>query len=145
MKYFCEHCGHLLDEEDIDRYKWTDAGEIGEDWFCPYCKSPNISEAVTCDICGEYVVVSTRDDYYPEDNYRTDCICAECAEAIDKEFMSMFKACKINTKLSLLELSQRFFARAEAKYWYENELKEADRELKRLQNDAEDNTMGACG
>ena len=146
MKYFCEHCGRLLDEEEIDRYKWADRdGTEGEDWLCPYCKSPYIGEAQTCDICGDYVVISTKEDYYPEENYRSDCICSDCAEAIDKEFISMFKACKVNTKLSLVELSKRFFDRAEQQYWYEEKLREADRELKRLQNAAKDNAMGTRG
>ena len=74
MKYICEDCGCILDEEWVvfqeDRdtgYKWIE---------CPHCKSDDLSEAHECRECGKVV----RDEDLCEG------VCEDCfEEAVEDE------------------------------------------------------------
>ena len=56
--YICNNCGALL-ESTVSIHEYHDELEdhpIEEYHGCPYCKCSDVSEAVQCDLCGEYVV-----------------------------------------------------------------------------------------
>ena len=55
--YICNNCGELI-ESTISIHEYHDELDerpVEEYHGCPYCKSNDVSEAVQCSLCGEYV------------------------------------------------------------------------------------------
>lgn len=59
-RYFCEECGHVATEDELDYYEERDTGEGGygnvmySEARCPECGSEDLIEAKECPICGEW-------------------------------------------------------------------------------------------
>lgn len=135
MRLFCENCGELFTEDEAITYDWTDEhGKAWTDIECPKCHSGIISQANECELCGEYVVVSTYDDYYPTGNFRTGDICSSCANEIDDMLITSLKDIKKRyPDVSGEDISRIVFNRAECKNWYEEEMR-CDRDAARISN-----------
>lgn len=70
MKYICDDCGSVLDEDDLrtERSYVSDyMGGCYEDYSVCHCGG-SVSEASTCDICGEY--------FHDDDLYSG--VCEDC-------------------------------------------------------------------
>lgn len=81
MKYYCEDCGEVFDEDEIELRV---NGEWLEYWgsrvyrevntsLCPHCGSESIQEASYCDKCGEA---------YPPENLDENNLCEDCKEGV---------------------------------------------------------------
>lgn len=85
MKYICDKCGCVCDEENLDVvYQWDGEGVMGgyhpvED-SCPNCGCTDLSEAEECSECGEDFA---KDDMIETDNF---WYCKECAKNIHDLF-----------------------------------------------------------
>lgn len=96
----CRNCNSVFSEED----RKTVCENRGEFWgspaferisVCPVCGSDDISDAVKCDICGEYF---DSDEAYYADIYRVCPVCKDKAEKkyrewaarVESEFLQTF-------------------------------------------------------
>lgn len=86
MKYFCDDCKEVFDEEDIRlRRAWgTDSLGDYEEWDeerCPHCGSREIYEdAVKCECCDDY--------FHPDD---VECgICKNCINSVRDDIDEVF-------------------------------------------------------
>ena len=64
MKYYCDSCGRILDEDEVEFYE-----ELGSTRLICTCGSDEVYEATACLLCGEPLP--------PEQ-----CYCEECAETM---------------------------------------------------------------
>lgn len=81
-RYFCEECGHVATEDELDYYEERDTGEGGYGNvmyslpLCPECGSEDLIEAKECPICGEW-------------HGNDDVICDPCTEDIRKAWSEL--------------------------------------------------------
>ena len=84
MKYICESCGELFEEEDLDfggekQYEYVDKGCCVVPYFVGYSHEDltcscggRIVEAKKCDICNKYAHIKY--------NEYSVCVCEDCVE-----------------------------------------------------------------
>lgn len=53
--FYCEDCDSFVEETKLIRYEDTEIWHQGFKQICPLCNSEEITEAVKCAKCGEYV------------------------------------------------------------------------------------------
>ena len=73
MKYYCNNCEKIFEETELD---------AGENYFrmpiyiCPNCRSEDLEECDTCELCGEYIEPDTM-------------FCRDCREEIKTTWENM--------------------------------------------------------
>lgn len=98
MKYFCDDCKEVFDEEDIELYRAWGTDSLGDyqEWDeerCPHCGSRDIYEdAVQCECCDDY--------FHPDD---VECgICKNCINSVRDdidEVLEFATACNLENEL----------------------------------------------
>lgn len=82
--YYCESCDMFFDEPDLMLYQDAEIGHQSYISVCPHCKNEEISEAVKCAKCGEYVK-----------EIETNGMCVKCVNDLQLkayDFISKFDA-----------------------------------------------------
>lgn len=72
MKYFCNDCGKIYSEEQMD----ADVDKYSSWYVCPNCHSADVEECDRCELCGDYIEPYTL-------------FCKDCAEEIKTTWENM--------------------------------------------------------
>ena len=83
MKYYCNDCNHIIDEDGLatrkERHEFWGAPYYEEFYMCPHCKGEDLEGVIgECCVCGKLVTSCYR-------NNNDEIICEECYENFDIE------------------------------------------------------------
>ena len=90
MKYYCNECGEIYDETQMDS---------GENFFrmpiyvCPNCHSENVEECDRCELCGEYIEPDL-------------VFCKDCSEDIKTTWENMIHGLSKERRISYKDMEE---------------------------------------